>query len=663
MIPIVPPKRRDGKSSFLTLVSYLTLREDVRLAEPVSPDAPVMRMSRSKEAIFDRLVDYIDRSRDAVTQTPVKEFADGRSQVLSGNVACETNCFSLDTASAEMNMVAAQNTRCVDPVYHFILSWPAQDNPVDADIFDCARSAIQALGMKEHQFVTAIHRDTDHVHCHVAVNRINPISYRAANLYNDIDTLHKVCRFLELKYDYTPDNGAWVNENGAVVRNTNDVKSIPRKARQLEYHSDKESLYSYAVNECRERIGEILGSGEASWETLHAELIRAGLDMREKGEGLAIYSRHDENVTPIKASTLHPDLTRQCLDKWLGDFEPSPEVVNNFDEDGVYLGSNYPQEFVYDARAHVRDQGARSERRLARAVAREDLDARYKAYKNAWVRPKMPDTDSGVQFRALSNRYAWKKEQVRYVFDDPLIRKLIYRTLELERQKEFEMLRDKVKAEKTQFYSRPENRRLSYWQWVERQAAAQDQAAISRLRGRAYKLKQKQRTPGLSENAIVCAVADDIATVNIDGFESRVNRDGVIQYLQDGHVVIQDSGERIEIANPYREDGIHISDAMLIAEEKSGEKLVFSGDGRFVNSACDVVQWFNEGGSNPLPLTDPQQRVRAGYERPESSSEQPVFTHRIMDEETYLASLKREDAAATDDRNKPEPGKNTYRPG
>ncbi|EHT8976745.1 mobilization protein MobA, partial [Salmonella enterica] len=342
---------------------------------------------------------------------------------------------------------------------------------------------------------------------------------------------------------------------------------------------------------------------------------------------------------------------------------PSPEVVNHFDEDGVYLGSNYPQEFVYDARAHVRDQGARSERRLARAVAREDLDARYKAYKNAWVRPKMPDTDSGVHFRALSNRYAWKKEQVRYVFDDPLIRKLIYRTLELERQKEFEMLRDKVKAEKTQFYSRPENRRLSYWQWVERQAAAQDQAAISRLRGRAYKLKQKQRTPGLSENAIVCAVADDIATVNIDGFESRVNRDGVIQYLQDGHVVIQDSGERIEIADPYREDGIHISDAMLIAEEKSGEKLVFSGDGRFVNSACDVVQWFNEGGSNPLPLTDPQQRVKAGYERPEPSSEQPVFTHRIMDEETYLASLKREDAAATDDRNKPEPGKNTYRPG
>lgn len=674
MIPIVPEKRRDGRSSFLQLISYLSLREDVRLDDSVSPDAPVMRMSRSKEAIFDRLVGYIERSNNADSHLVLQEFPDGRQQVMSGNVACETNCFSLDTAAAEMNMVAAQNTRCVDPVYHFILSWPTQDNPVDRDIFDCARSAIQSLGMQDHQFVTAIHRDTDNVHCHIAVNRINPKSYRAADLYYDVDILHKACRLLEMKYGYTPDNGAWINDHGNVVRNRNDVKSIPRKARQLEYHSDKESLYSYAVNECRERIGIILGSGEASWEKLHAELIRAGLEMRPKGEGLAIYSRHDEHVTPVKASTLHPDLTRQCLEEWLGEFEPAPEVINHFDDDGVYLGSNYPQEFVYDARAHVRDQGARSERRLARANAREDLDARFRAYKNSWVRPKMPDTESAIQFKALSNRYAWKKEQVRYVFDDPLIRKMIYRTIEIERQKEFESLRDKVKAERAVFYSRPENRRLNYWQWVEKQAVMQDQAAISRLRGRSYKLKQQQRTAKLSENAIICAAADDIAPVNIDGFDSRVNRDGTIQYLQDGHIVLQDTGERIEIADPYREEGIHISDAMLIAEEKSGEKLRFSGTEEFVKSACDVVSWFNEGGEKPLPLTDPQQRIMAGYDKPETRSDNSdkfVMTHRIVDEATYLASLQRQRQRQHDEVNdnrscnEPvhlKPGKNTLRP-
>lgn len=101
---------------------------------------------------------------------------------------------------------------------------------------------------------------------------------------------------------------------------------------------------------------------------------------------------------------------------------------------------------------------------------------------------------------------------------------------------------------------------------------------------------------------------------------------------------------------------------MLIAEEKSGERLQFSGEGRFVNSACDVVQWFNDGGEKPLLLTDPQQRVMAGYDKPERQSDKPVMTHRIVDEKTYLAS--RQGARTTDDREIDElkPGKNTYRP-
>ena len=102
---------------------------------------------------------------------------------------------------------------------------------------------------------------------------------------------------------------------------------------------------------------------------------------------------------------------------------------------------------------------------------------------------------------------------------------------------------------------------------------------------------------------------------------------------------------------------------MVIAEEKSGEKMQFSGDRAFVGAACNIVPWFNSGGERPLPLTDPRQRIMAGYDNPAPQSDRPVMTHRIMDEETYQASLKREDVAASDDRNKPEPGKNTNRPG
>lgn len=35
---------------------------------------------------------------------------------------------------------------------------------------------------------------------------------------------------------------------------------------------------------------------------------------------------------------------------------------------------------------------------------------------------------------------------------------------------------------------------------------------------------------------------------------------------------------------------------------------------QFVNKACSIVPWFNEGSEKPLPLTDRAQRQMAGYD-------------------------------------------------
>ncbi|ELH5318572.1 hypothetical protein Q9W23_004774, partial [Salmonella enterica] len=75
----------------------------------------------------------------------------------------------------------------------------------------------------------------------------------------------------------------------------------------------------------------------------------------------------------------------------------------------------------------------------------------------------------------------------------------------------------------------------------------------------------------------------------------------------------------------------------------------------------------------PLPLTNPQQRMMAGYDKPETRSDNSdkfVMTHRIVDEETYLASLQRQRQRQHDEvndndnreRNALKPGKNVNRP-
>lgn len=73
--------------------------------------------------------------------------------------------------------------------------------------------------MEGHQYVAVIHRDTDNVHVHVAANRINPVTYRAATLSFSKEKLHRCCRELELRYGFTPDNGSWIrDENNQVMR-------------------------------------------------------------------------------------------------------------------------------------------------------------------------------------------------------------------------------------------------------------------------------------------------------------------------------------------------------------------------------------------------------------------------------------------------------------
>ncbi|WP_375139057.1 relaxase/mobilization nuclease domain-containing protein, partial [Klebsiella pneumoniae] len=111
-----------------------------------------------------------------------------------------------------MNSIAMQNLHVKDAVYHYILSWQEDENPSDDQVFDSVKHSLKRLGMEEHQYVAAIHRDTDNLHVHIAANRVHPVSYRAANVWNDADKLQRTCRELELKHGFKVDNGSWVRD-------------------------------------------------------------------------------------------------------------------------------------------------------------------------------------------------------------------------------------------------------------------------------------------------------------------------------------------------------------------------------------------------------------------------------------------------------------------
>lgn len=71
------------------------------------------------------------------------------------------------------------------PVYTFSLAWHPSETPSAADQLTAAREALQALGMHDRQAVIIAHRDANHPHVHVMVNRVCPTTGRAASDSND----------------------------------------------------------------------------------------------------------------------------------------------------------------------------------------------------------------------------------------------------------------------------------------------------------------------------------------------------------------------------------------------------------------------------------------------------------------------------------------------
>ena len=624
MLAVVAERRRDGRSSFVQLVSYTILRDDVEMSETLSPESPFVRKSRSEDKIFNDLVGYATRNALPDSQDVIATFPDGRQQVRCDNVICETNCFSLATASTEMDMVAVQNTRCNDPVYHAILSWPESERPTPDQIFDSARYCLNRLGMEGHQYVFAIHDDTDNLHCHLTVNRINPVSYKAASLYNDRFTLDRSCRELELKNGWKHDNGPFmVNDAGAIVRRQKFYKSAPAAARQLEHFGDKESLFSYAVDNCREKMDALFLRGSYDWDGVHDILVAAGLELRQKGEGLAIYDVADDEQAPIKASDLHPELTLSCQQELIGAFTRA-SVLREVNREGQdVLLSAVDIESQYNNRLHHRDKGARAERRNARGEARQDLIARYKAYKTSFVRTGISADAARTRFRELAASYRIRKNNVRMTERDPLLRKLMFRALEVEKMKDMAALRLQIRDERKALKALPGSRPLSYRAWVEVQATNNDAAAISQLRGWAYREKRKNRTATISSNFILYATADDIKPSQIRGYDTHVNRDGAVVYSSGGKPVLLDRGVLLEVADAPAEKGKNLVMALYISGQKSGEKVEVRGEKGFVQGTINSVQHFNKSSGKTVPLTHPVQRQQAGYtdqNQPDSGS-------------------------------------------
>lgn len=598
MIVVIPEKRRDKKTSFIQLISYTTIRDDETLNDEITNSLGEKSTSKTKQKIFNDLINYVSRNNDNKIISILERFNDGSERVNFNGVICQHNCMSIESAAYEMNCVASLNKKCIDPVYHFILSWQSDETPSDDKIFSSVQYCLSKLNMQEHQYLAAIHNDTDNIHCHVSVNRINPYSLKSINIYNDVLTLHKACRELELIHNFKVDNGFYIRDvDNNIIRSPKQYKDLPLSAKRIEKYSDKESFYSYSINACRQNINNLFKKSNFDWKMIHDVLNESGLELRPSGKGLCIFDKFNDEQTPIKASLIHPFLTLK-LESIIGKFETTKNINNE-------CLQSYNQYY------HARDKSLRDIRRKERADLRKDFFERYEQYKNNFVPVDLNVKD---KFKNLSTIYKEKRANVKKI-SDRHIRKLTYHILSFERERDIANLRLELKKERSELKEKGLLYPMSLSKWAEQQASLNsDVAAISYLRGRAYRQKRREKSLS-SNNAIIFSLYDDIKPFNIDNYTTHVMKNGLIIYKQNNEPQLIDKGDRIEIFNALNNNSYNLITAFNLASQKKLDKMYFEGEPNFINEACRLLPIYNKNAhlnnKQELPLTDKNQALFA----------------------------------------------------
>ena len=333
------------------------------------PHIPAQRQQKlSASKPFNDLVNYVTENKHKVLYL----FSDKFSDILNYSTNAldkqtnEEKCIAtrthgiadISTAAIQMNAVSSRNTRCVDPTFHFILSWPEHERPQPDLMFDAAEHAIKALKLAEHQYVLAVHVDTDNIHCHIAVNRIHPKTFKSRNIEWAKKTLHLAARQSELKHGWTNDNGIYVVEtspagNKSIVLNANLAKSVNTTQVNAQSHQvkrstlpawhDPESLSAWIKTDVSRALKQVLPK-LYDWNALHGWLARYNITLIDTGGGgmrIHATSAVTGEVVDLPASKGLRVLKRAELEvRWgkfaLGALEPNP-YIPSYQSDRIEL--------------------------------------------------------------------------------------------------------------------------------------------------------------------------------------------------------------------------------------------------------------------------------------------------------------------------------------
>ena len=209
----------------------------------------------------------------------------------------------------ETQATQESNTRSkIDKTYHLVISL-AQGEKLSTEQFKAVEQRFcQAIGLGDHHRICAIHKDTDHLHLHIAMSKVHPDTLNTIEPYYDKFKLQEVCRECEKIYNLQVD-----------VRQDRGKRQNP-----VEVHQRLQSFQSWIKEHLREDLLALMKGSGQSWCDVQCLAGKYGLEIREHKTGL-VFSHISEKLF-VKASSVDRSFSKQAMESKLGKFVPATHL-------------------------------------------------------------------------------------------------------------------------------------------------------------------------------------------------------------------------------------------------------------------------------------------------------------------------------------------------
>ena len=478
-----------------------------------------------------------------------------------------TNCGFDQPWAAIKEIEATQDlnsTSQADRTYHLIVSFRPKDNPTPAQLVDCEDELCRSLGYGEHQRVSAVHMDTEHVHMHVAINKVHPETLRNVTPLRDFYKLDEACRVLEERHGLARDNRI---DRSRLHENAQDLSPRTTRTREMEAHGGLESFESWIVGVPRNVLAEALEKSD-SWNELHRAFAQFDLELRERGAGLAVAAR--KGKAGIKASALGRQFSRGSLENRFGPYESPSDDVRLL----------RPEMRYQDAPLHT--SGKSSALWSSWQVERGEYDR---------AKEKIDELRKQRERWKQDRRVEYRKRRAT-LFADPLLswrqkRQLCDALLQRRVGQSQRAYREFQAAVQDVYRQHP----ARGWQtFLVDQATAGNVDALKMLKSRARKGKGLGSPPRNTPNsaprmALGAFVGRPDAAHVFPKMAPKVLKTGDVLYNLNG-ARVRDSGARLYL-DADRKDGI--AAALRMARAKYGDRLRVEGDEAFKRAVVEAV--------------------------------------------------------------------------